>query len=127
MHYLLVGDSADLGTLRRMADSLPADAYGQVYIEVASKVQVEQFRTRAGLTVTWLRRDRDAHRTGTLAPRGLLAARAMAGWASEWLGDDAGELRYAAWIGCASSSDVRRLLPELANRPEMHLHAASVD
>ncbi len=121
-HFLLVGDSTDIGTLRETVRRLPVDGYGQIFVEVASQMQVEQWSVPCGISVTWLCRDR---RADALVPRGELVVRAVDAWVAEWMpapGDEQ-EVPYILWIGCSSSDRVDRLYRELSDRIEhAHLH-----
>lgn len=121
-HFLLVGDSSDLPSLRGIISRLPVDAYGQVFIEVAAALQVQALDAPERITVTWLCRDRTA---GRLPPRGALAARAVIAWVAEWVteGDDEHELPYILWIGCPASEQIDRLYRHLAHRfGNLHMH-----
>ncbi|TPW75690.1 SIP domain-containing protein [Schumannella soli] len=119
---LFVGDSADLPALRRILADLPGDAYGQVFIEIASRIQIEPLLVPDAVSVSWLRRDLRCSRIDGLAPRGALAARALTAWASEWMPDDVDSegADFALWVGCATSPRVdaafRRLHASLHER-----------
>ena len=115
-HFLLVGDSHDLPAIRAMAERLPTNAYGQLYLEVASPVQVERWELPPGMGVTWLRRDRHPG----ISPRGDLAARAAAAWLAEWMPADAPEppRPFILWVGCGASRAMDRLHRELHARLE---------
>lgn len=108
---LLAGDSADLRDLRALAATLPEDAYGQVYIEVASAVQIESLRTPARVALTWLVREGE---TG-VAERGALLTAAIDGWIAEWMPAGERNDRRIAWVGCSAAphiADRYRLLQE---------------
>lgn len=108
---LLAGDSADLPDLLALAATLPADAYGQVYVEVASAVQIEPLPTPARVAVTWLVREHD----DGIAARGALLAAAVDGWIAEWMPAGVRDDRRIAWVGCAAApriADRYRLLQE---------------
>jgi len=108
---LLAGDSADLPDLLALASTLPADAYGQVYVEVASAVQIEPLPTPARVAVTWLVREHDHG----IAARGALLAAAVDGWIAEWMPAGVRDDRRIAWVGCAAApriADRYRLLQE---------------
>jgi NADPH-dependent ferric siderophore reductase len=100
---LLIGDAADLVDLGAILATLPRDAYGQVFVEVASGVQIERLVAPARVAVTWLVRETSVG----MAPRGALLARAVDGWLTEWA--PAMDARSIAWIGCSTS-------PEIADR-----------
>jgi NADPH-dependent ferric siderophore reductase len=102
---LLAGDGADLRDLRALASALPADAYGQVYVEVAAAEQIERLDAPARVTVSWLVRA-GAER---VAPRGALLTAAVEAWIAEWMPPGARDDRRIAWIGCAC-------VPALAER-----------
>jgi NADPH-dependent ferric siderophore reductase len=96
---LLAGDSADLPELRALIATLPQDAYGQVYVEVAAPVQVEPLATPVRVAVTWLVRETPAG----LHARGELLARAVDAWTAEWLPAGVRDARRIAWVGCAAA------------------------
>ncbi len=129
-HFLLVGDSTDLATILDTVARLPVNAYGQIFIEVASDVQIQRWRVPLGMSVSWLRRDRLSSVVGTIAPRGELVARAVAAWVAEWMPEHHGdhELPYVLWIGCSASDRVDQLYRELAGRIDhLHLHHPHAD
>ena len=102
---LLAGDSADLRDLRALAATLPADSYGQVYVEVASARQIEDLVTPVRVVVTWLVRETVAG----MAVRGALLTAAVDGWIAEWMPEGVRDDRRIAWVGCAAA-------PRLADR-----------
>lgn len=122
-HILLVGDSTDLPALDAMLRDLPADTYGQVYVEVATGIQIRSLPAPPHVSVTWLCRDR-AHSDLDVVPRGVgamphrgeLASRAIAAWVAEWQPDEPGDEDYALWIGCSASARVGRLYRTLRER-----------
>ena len=110
---LLAGDSADLRDLRALAATLPADAYGQIYIEVVSAEQIESLPTPARVAVTWLLRAQEA---GAAVPeRGVLLTAAIDAWTAEWMPVGERNDRRIAWVGCSAAphiADRYRLLQE---------------
>jgi NADPH-dependent ferric siderophore reductase len=123
-HVLLVGDSADVRTIRGILAGFGDDVYGQVILEVASSRQIEDWVRPDGVSVTWLVRER-THRGGpALVPRGELAARALSAWADEWLrAGTAPPLPSLVWVGCAFSDPVDAVYADLAQRVDgLHLH-----
>jgi NADPH-dependent ferric siderophore reductase len=96
---LLAGDGADLRDLRALVATLPADAYGQVYVEVASAGQVERLMTPARVAVTWLVRERERG----VAARGRLLTAAVDAWIDEWMPAGVRNDSRVAWIGCAAA------------------------
>ncbi len=117
-HFLLAGDGSDLGRLQDAAARLPFDAYGQVFVEVASPIQIQDLAVPEGLTVSWLCRQPTAWRSGQQVPRGALIVQAIRAWLAEWMPEQrsAHALPYVLWIGCAASDRVNRLYEELAFR-----------
>lgn len=110
---LLAGDSADLRDLRALAATLPADAYGQVYIEVASADQIEPLPTPARVAVTWLVRDCEAE--AAVAERGVLLTAAIDAWIAEWMPVGERNDQRIAWVGCSAAphiADRYRVLQE---------------
>lgn len=115
-HILLVGDSTDLPAIHDILRDLPSDSYGQVYLEVATAIQVRPLPAPAGVSVSWLCRDRHSSDVGgaprdigAMARRGELASRAIAAWVAEWLPERSSEGSYTMWIGCSTSTRVGRL------------------
>ena len=100
---LLLGDSTDLAELGVILSTLPRDAYGQVFVEVASEVQIECLATPARVAVTWLVRETEAGMT----TRGEQLVRAVDGWLTEWA--PAMDARSIVWVGCSAR-------PEIADR-----------
>ncbi|GAA3651823.1 SIP domain-containing protein [Microbacterium marinilacus] len=122
-HFLLVGDSTDLGAILGIVDRLPVNAFGQIFIEVACDMQIQKWELPPFMTITWLRRDLAAGGSRSVAPRGELIARAVAGWAAEWLPErhDGTELPLVLWIGCAASAAMNTVYRDLAERVD-HIH-----
>ncbi|MBX3094292.1 MAG: SIP domain-containing protein [Cryobacterium sp.] len=128
-HYLLVGDGTDLDTLRATVKKLPPDAYGQIYIEVTSEREVQEWSVPKRMSLNWLRRDSASSAVGTIAPRGELIARAVGAWVAEWVPEEHREHRlpYALWLGCSASEWASRLHYELAQRIDhIHVHRPNI-
>ncbi|KAB1660066.1 siderophore-interacting protein [Pseudoclavibacter chungangensis] len=121
---LFIGDQSDLPQIRRLCDELPTDSYGQIFIEVTTRLQVVRWSPPAGMTLTWLCRDESRGRGGAVAKRGELATRALRAWAAEWLPEDgtATDGPYSMWVGCSSSPlvtfEYHELRERLACEPE---------
>lgn len=113
---LYVGDSVDIPAIRRHVSELAHDAYGQIYLEVASEIQIQKWDSPPGLSVTWLCRDRACAIEGTIAPRGELMARAIEAWVSEWMPEEQADDRISMWVGLAASSVVAELYDNLSAR-----------
>ena len=121
-HFLIVGDATDLPMLRGILSRLPADAYGQVFVEVATAVQIQDWEAPADVSVTWLVRERLRH---PLPPRGDLATEAVIAWIAEWMPEEQGlhAVPYVLWIGCSMNPQMDRLYRELDERLDgVHLH-----
>lgn len=125
VHFLLVGGGADVAALRGIVARLPVNAYGQVLIEVASELHVEDWPAPPGVTVSWLCRDRSFASMGRAAQQGELVARAVTAWVAEWMPEEEEEhaAPYVLWLGCAANAHVERLYLELAERiGHVHFH-----
>jgi NADPH-dependent ferric siderophore reductase len=85
---LLAGDESSLETLRVILATLPANARGQVFIEVATESDVEQLDAPGRFAVCWLVRE-----------RGQNLRRSLDAWLAEMLPVSAfGESTVYAWI-----------------------------
>lgn len=117
-HVLLAGDSSDLTPIRRILGDLPEEAYGQVYIEIVSPIQIRPIERPAGVALTWLRRDLVPHGLLEIAPRGELIRTAVTAWVAEWMPEAPAEdgERIFLWVGCNASPRVGTLYRELASR-----------
>lgn len=113
---LIAGGSADIPAIRRILDRVPSGTYGQVFIEIASPVQIRSWPVPTGVTVTWLRRERDSAVPQPMLPKGELLARAVAAWMTEWLPEDEPDLPGFVWVGGATSRAVDRVYVELSRR-----------
>jgi hypothetical protein len=80
-HFLLVGDSRDIGSIEGMLGRLPTAAYGQVYLEVSSGVQIKDLAAPVGMAITWLCRDRVRPAGEGFAPWQDDLGRPGVGWA----------------------------------------------
>lgn len=106
---LLAGGVDDLPAITRMLEDLPANAYGQVFVETALPEQVHTLPAPPRVTVTWLVRSARPSAVASLvfADHGEALASAVTGWAAEWCVADC-EPRTTVWIGCADSPWVER-------------------
>jgi len=126
---LIAGCSADIPAIHRILCELPAMAYGQVYIEIASPVQSRSWPVPDGVVVTWLRRDLHEGELGASLPKGELLARAVTAWMSEWLPEEEPAVPGFVWLGGATSRSVDGIYAELSRRldPMPHEPARSED
>ncbi|WP_331766428.1 siderophore-interacting protein [Embleya sp. NBC_00896] len=60
-HLLLVGDQAALPAIGSIVESLPADARGDVFVEVTTAADRQDLVTPPGVRVRWLYPDDDGH------------------------------------------------------------------
>lgn len=85
---LLAGDESAIGTIRMMLAALPANARGQVFVEVQRESDVEPLTAPGRFAVCWLVRD-----------RGQSLRRSVDAWLTEMLPVSAyGESTVYAWI-----------------------------
>ena len=71
---LLAGDESSLDVIRTILATLPANARGQVFVEVASAAEVEMLDAPGRFSICWLVRD-----------RGQQLQRSVDAWLSEML------------------------------------------
>ncbi|MCS5734755.1 siderophore-interacting protein [Herbiconiux daphne] len=124
VRVLLAGDTGDIAPIRRILDALPADAYGRVYLEIVSPVQIRPLVAPAGVSITWLRRDLVPHGLLETAPRGELIRSAVSAWVAEWMPEAAvpGDHLHL-WLGCNASPRVGALYCELSSLLRGHAGA----
>ncbi|MDI9902560.1 siderophore-interacting protein [Rhodococcus sp. IEGM 1409] len=56
-YLLVVGDETALPAIARLLEELPADASGQVFVEIADVAHIQSVRELPGVSVTWLPRE----------------------------------------------------------------------
>ena len=107
---LAAGDAGDFQGIRAWCAALPEDAYGQIFIEVFSPIQIESLDAPTGVSVTWICREQ---RRGSTLP-GLGAAHcealmhAVDGWLDEWYRAEHGpERHFTIYMGARGSSIMR--------------------
>ena len=91
--YLLGGDETALPALGRWLRSLPSDAVGTVFIEVADAGEEQPLPGPAGMTVHWLHRDGAEPGTTTLLGDAVDAWSRPEGEGLVWMGAEASALR----------------------------------
>jgi len=104
---LAAGDASDLREIRDWLRQLPDTAYGQVFIEVFSEIQIEALPLPPHVGVTWLCRERreESPRPGIGRRRGEALANAVDAWFDEWLWADSETGRsFQLWMGARTSS-----------------------
>ncbi|WP_106476166.1 siderophore-interacting protein [Phytohalomonas tamaricis] len=90
--YLLAGDMTALPAISALLEKMPADAHGQVFIEVSDEQECQPLAHPSGITVTWLYRRVTAPCESTL----LLDAVSHLSWPAD--------LATFAWIGGENSA-----------------------
>ncbi|MET1037006.1 MAG: SIP domain-containing protein [Aeromicrobium sp.] len=91
-HALVAGDVGDLPGIVTALAWLPADTYGQVFIEVGPDEELPLLAAPPRMTVHRLER--------SSAGDGVAAGRAVAAWAGEWIPDEPDERRTVTiWVG----------------------------
>ncbi|WP_092506101.1 SIP domain-containing protein [Agrococcus jejuensis] len=119
---LCVAAERDLPALRAVLADLPADQYGQVYVETASET-VHAIPAPERMAVSWLLR-RDGEEVGARA------AVAVRTWSAEWM-HDAGHdslMPRLVWIGRSVRAVAGGALPRCGcggEHPESHEAALS--
>jgi NADPH-dependent ferric siderophore reductase len=107
---LLAGDSTIIPVIRGLIETLPDTARGQIFIEVATALDITPLETPERITVSWLARD---VRNG--AP-GQVLDQAVRAWVSEMTtGDVAADgAELCVWLGgeAARIDDLRSNLAE---------------
>ncbi|MFJ7623124.1 siderophore-interacting protein [Rhodococcus erythropolis] len=92
-HLLVVGDETALPAIARLLEGLPADARGQVFVEIADSAHIQSVRELPGVSVTWLPREGAEPGTTSL----LLDAVTAAEWCDErvfaWLAGEQATVR----------------------------------
>lgn len=105
---LAAGDTSDIQGLREWIAMLPADTYGQIFIEAADIEEIDHLDAPAGVGVTWVVRDRPHHMpqaAGDCTIRsGQALARAVDAWLDEWLrAESCSPRNFVLWVGAQSN------------------------
>lgn len=114
---LCVAAERDLPALRAVLADLPADQYGQVYVESSSET-IHAIGAPEHMAVSWLLR-RDDEQIGARA------AVAVRGWAAEWM-HDAGHdslMPRLVWLGRSVRTAAGGALPRCgcgSEHPDAH-------
>ncbi|MBS3183092.1 MULTISPECIES: SIP domain-containing protein [Leucobacter] len=104
---LAAGDASDLPQLGEWLRGLPETAYGRVFVEVFSEIQIEDLPAPPNVGVTWLCREQreQSTRPGLGRRRGEALAGAVDAWFDEWLWADGEAVRnIQLWMGARTSS-----------------------
>ena len=87
---LLAGDDTALPAIAAVLESLPAEATGRAFVEVADDADVQELQAPAGVRVDWLvRGDAPAH-SSTLLPQAVAGLALPDGPRWVWLAGEAG-------------------------------------
>jgi len=124
-HFLLAGVGADASFLGRLVSILPADGYGQFFLESGGAIEMEYWPGPAGIIPSWLRRDQAMGSAQSPAQPGSLLVQALSAWTDEWLPEPgpAFDLPYTIWIGGAGIGEVDAFCAYLEGAyPGLHLH-----
>lgn len=106
---MAAGDITDIPAIKTWCESLPAQSYGQVFIEVFSPIQIEPITAPAGVGVTWICRELLGPSTlpGVGIARGEGLVTAVDAWLSEWHRAEYGaERHFSMWMGARSNEIV---------------------
>ncbi len=107
---LAAGDAGDLPGIRAWCAALPEDAYGQIFIEIFTPIQIEQLDAPAGVSINWICRERlrESTRPGIGIPRCQALATAVDAWLDEWYRSEYGpERHFTIYMGARGSSIMR--------------------
>lgn len=106
---LAAGDVSDLPEIKTWCETLPAQSYGQVFIEVFSPIQIQTIAVPPGVSITWICREllRSSILPGECLPRGEALVTAVDAWLSEWYRAEYGaERTFSMWMGARSNEIV---------------------
>lgn len=107
-HVLIAGELADLDAIEAVLLLLPPYAYGQVLVETDVDAELPPLPAPVRVGITRLLRE--PHPGGGHPAPGALLARAVAGWAAEWLPEEPQPDRdFSIWLGAAASESLHRL------------------
>jgi NADPH-dependent ferric siderophore reductase len=99
---LLAGDTGDLPGIVAALAWLPADAYGQVLVEVGLDEELPLLAAPARVTVHRVER--------SPLGEGIAAGRAVAAWVEEWIPDELDDRRTVSiWVGERVESSCPRI------------------
>ncbi|WP_208856957.1 SIP domain-containing protein [Rathayibacter oskolensis] len=126
--FLIAGDETVVPWIQSLLDALPANARGQVFIEVDDVHGIPPLAAPGRVSVTWLGRSTrsGAPGTGERCGHGVALDRAVRAWVGEmsvvdrdypWADD---RHDFCAWIGGAGP-----LIGELASDVDTRLRASS--
>lgn len=122
-HVLVAGSGADLGAITDAVLRIPEDAYGQVFVEVASDAAAPSFDLPEGVSLTVLR---PASIRGIELERGERVARAVQAWIAEWMCEDESDTPRVIWLGGLSCEPIMRLHSDIRERfPHLHEHRSA--
>ncbi|MFE5874163.1 siderophore-interacting protein [Rhodococcus sp. NPDC056506] len=92
-HLLVVGDETALPAIARLLEELPADARGQVFVEIADSVHIQSVRELPGVSITWLPREEAEPGITSLLLDAVRAAEWSDGRVFAWLAGEQATVR----------------------------------
>ncbi|MFC8934226.1 siderophore-interacting protein [Rhodococcus sp. NPDC057135] len=92
-HLLVVGDETALPAIARLLEELPADARGQVFVEIADPAHIQSVRELPGVSITWLPREEAEPGTTSLLLDAVRAAEWSGGRVFAWLAGEQATVR----------------------------------
>lgn len=116
---LAAGDASDITEIKQWLETLPPTAYGQVFIEVFAKIQIQSLPLPANINVTWLVREQrsESPRPGIGKERGEALMSAVDAWFDEWLWADSDSGRnFNLWMGARTSTVMQSYWQHLDRR-----------
>ena len=119
--FLMIGNEADLPLLRSLTTSFPANAQGNIFLELPDDRR-PLLSAPPGISTSVLPRSLPS----VLHAPGTRACVALESWVGEWVhGEHASAEGHAIFVGLAGNPLVERLCAALVqHRPGLHLHRA---
>lgn len=94
--YLIAGDYRDYFSIRNIVETLPNDAYGQIFIEITDPEQIQDFDRPRRMQLTWL----TVGNTDSSAQSDTRLCQAVTGWLAEWqVADGEQHQKLELWLG----------------------------
>ncbi|MFE5641662.1 siderophore-interacting protein [Rhodococcus sp. NPDC056516] len=92
-HLLVVGDETALPAIACLLEEFPADARGQVFVEIADPAHIQSVRELPGVSITWLPREEAEPGTTSLLLDAVRAAEWSDGRVFAWLAGEQATVR----------------------------------
>lgn len=117
--HVLIGDEQDIPLLRLLLASFPAEAVGEVLLELpaAERTLLPNLPAPSGIGLRHLPRFEDEH-------PGLAACTALGAWIEEWVLDEHATAEgHTIFVGMAHNPLVEQWCEALVERhPRLHMH-----